>query len=457
MVTAHSAVSTASRARPGRSARRLTWRRRLLDLRETERRFVLLGHDALVLTVCPLMTLGVVGAASAALPLTPVWLGVAVAGLYATEQYALRPHHDRALELAVAVATLATLATALVLGLGLPAVTAVFMAWAAAGMALPVGRRVVESWLSGPAVRQRWLLFGTAMEAREVHEELRGHPLSGQRAVGLVLSRGYLPQPFPLLVVGAPGHLARATAEWSADGVVVGLDALQAATWRRTLPPATRLVDVPTLCARLSGRVPVRRVDERWFVEHFHWRRGWGFKGTKRAIDVTVAALALAAFAPVMALAAVALRLEGGPALDVQPHLGRRGRPFALSAFRTVDARGHETRVGRLLRASRLCKLPHLWAVLSGHMSLVGPSPHPVELGAELAAYMPHYPRRHLVKPGLTGWAQVRDPFGPPLREPERVLGFDLFYVYRRSLRLDAVILIRSLFVGLARATAARS
>ncbi|MFN3430217.1 MAG: sugar transferase [Candidatus Sericytochromatia bacterium] len=429
----------------------------MLDLRETERRFVLLGHDAAILAACQLATLAIVGAASAAPLLTPVWLGVAVAGLYATEQYALRPHHDRALELAVAVATAVTLAVALVLGLGLPAVLGVFMAWAAAGMALPAGRRLVESWLSGPAVRQRWLLFGTATEAREAHEELRGHPLSGRRAVGLVLSRGYLPQPFPLLVVGGPGHLARATAEWSTDGVVVGLEALQASTWRRTLPPATRLVDVPTLCARLSGRVPVRRVDERWFVEHFRWRRGWVFKGAKRATDLGVATLALAAFAPVMAIAAIALVLEGGPVIDVQPHLGRRGRPFALSAFRTVDARGHETRVGRLLRASRLCKLPHLFAVLSGHMALVGPSPHPVELGAELAAYLPHYARRHLVKPGLTGWAQVRDPFGPPLREPERVLGFDLFYVQRRSLSLDAVILIRSLFVGLARLTAARS
>jgi lipopolysaccharide/colanic/teichoic acid biosynthesis glycosyltransferase len=89
-------------------------------------------------------------------------------------------------------------------------------------------------------------------------------------------------------------------------------------------------------------------------------------------------------------------------------------------------------------------------------MTLVGPSPHPVELGAELAAYLPHYPRRHLVKPGLTGWAQVRDPFGPPLREPERVLGFDLFYVYRRSLRLDAVIALRTVFLVLARLTAPR-
>jgi lipopolysaccharide/colanic/teichoic acid biosynthesis glycosyltransferase len=89
-------------------------------------------------------------------------------------------------------------------------------------------------------------------------------------------------------------------------------------------------------------------------------------------------------------------------------------------------------------------------------MALVGPSPHPVALGAELAAFLPHYARRHLIKPGLTGWAQVRDPFGPPRREIARVLGFDLFYVYRRSLRLDAVIALRTVFLILARLTAPR-
>ena len=112
--------------------------------------------------------------------------------------------------------------------------------------------------------------------------------------------------------------------------------------------------------------------------------------------------------------------------------------------------------MGACLRSTRLCRLPQLWSVLRGEVALVGPSPHPVELGAELAEYLPHYARRHLAKPGQTGWAQVRDPFGPALREPERVLGFDLFYVYRRSLRLNAVILLRTVFLVLARLTAPR-
>jgi lipopolysaccharide/colanic/teichoic acid biosynthesis glycosyltransferase len=327
------------------------------------------------------------------------------------------------------------------------------------GLALPAGRRLLDAWLAGPVTRRRMLLFGTPAEALEMHAELSGHPLANQRAVGLVVSRGQLPQPFPLLALGTPPLLPHTAAEWAADGVVAGLEALQSPHWHRRLPAALAVTDLPTLCARLSGRVPLRGIDERWFVEHFRWRRGWGYQGVTRLADVLVAIAASLALAPLMALIALALRLGGGPVLVVEPHLGRGGRVFSLASFRTVNggAQGlHAPRLGRWLRASRLHKLPHLWSVLRGDMALVGPSPHPVALGAELAAFLPHYARRHLIKPGLTGWAQVRDPFGPPRREIERVLGFDLFYVYRRSLRLDAVIALRTAFLVLARLTAPR-
>lgn len=440
-------------------SRREACRRWLLDLRETERRCLLLAHDVAVLGAATALPLALTGLWPAAWPLAAGWVAVAVLALYSTEQYALRPHHDRALELGVGLGALTAMAYALAAGLPLLALPAWLTALGLSGLALPAGRRLLDAWLSGPVTRRRMLLFGTPDEALEMHAELTAHPLANQRALGLVLSRGQLPQPFPLLALGTPPLLPQTAAEWAADGVVAGLEALQSPHWHRRLPLALAVTDLPTLCARLSGRVPIRGIDERWFVEHFRWRRGWGYQAVTRLADVLVAAIALLAVAPVMAGIALALRHEGGPILAVEPHLGRGGHVFALASFRTVHEGPHgyrETRLGRWLRASRLHKLPHLVGVLRGDMALVGPSPHPVVLGAELAAFLPHYARRHLIKPGLTGWAQVRDPFGPPRREIARVLGFDLFYVYRRSLRLDAVILLRTVFLILARLTAPR-
>jgi lipopolysaccharide/colanic/teichoic acid biosynthesis glycosyltransferase len=440
-------------------SRREACRRWLLDLRETERRCLLLAHDVAVLAVATATPLALTGLWPASWPLAAGWVAVAVLALYSTEQYALRPHHDRALELSVGLGALAAMAYMFTAGLPLLALPAWLTALGLSGLALPAGRRLLDAWLSGPLTRRRLLIFGTPNEALEVHAELRRHPLANQLAVGLVLSRGQLPQPFPLLALGTPPLLSLTAAEWAADGVVAGLEALQSSGWHRRLPTALAVTDLPTLCARLSGRVPLWGIDERWFVEHFRWRRGWGYRGATRAIDVLVAAIALLSLAPLMAAIALTLRLTGGSVLVVEPHLGRGGRPFALASFRTVHVGpgGYRaTRPARWLRATRLHKLPHLWSVLRGDMALVGPSPHPVALGAELASFLPHYARRHLIKPGLTGWAQVRDPFGPPLRETERVLGFDLFYVYRRSLRLDAVIALRTVFLVLARLTAPR-
>lgn len=441
-------IATPVPSRDGLS-RHETLRRHLRDLRETERRTLLLAHDLLVLTAL----LAVFLTDPTTWPIALTWLVVTPLGLYATEQYALRPHHDRALGISLITGFLAAALAAVLVSPGWPTAIALVLTLAAISLVLPAGRRLLENALTHPLARQRVLLFGTPLEAAEACRELQAHPLSGKQPIGLVITRGYLPQRFPLLVLGNQEQLPHVAERWNADIVIAGLEALQTPSWWRRLPPALGLTDLPTLCSRLSGRVPVRRVDERWFVEHFRWRRGWLYKGLARTRDVAVAGTGLILLAPVMMAIALALACErAGPTLLVHPHLGRHSRAFPLHAFRTLDGRRRVTRVGRVLRATRLNKLPHLWSVLWGEMSLVGPTPHPVEMAAELAGYMPHYQRRHLVKPGLTGWAQVREPFDPSVRDLERVLGYDLFYVQRRSHRLDAVILLRSGWVALARA-----
>jgi lipopolysaccharide/colanic/teichoic acid biosynthesis glycosyltransferase len=171
----------------------------------------------------------------------------------------------------------------------------------------------------------------------------------------------------------------------------------------------------------------------------------------KRALDVTAAAAGLLALSPVLGLTALAVRLAvGSPVLFRQVRPGLHGRPFTMVKFRTMrdatDAAGNPlpdeerlTRVGRFLRSTSLDELPELWNVLRGEMSLVGPRPLLMEY---LPLYTPEQARRHEVRPGLTGWAQVNGRNAIGWEEKFRL---DVWYVDNRSTRLDLKILLLTL------------
>jgi lipopolysaccharide/colanic/teichoic acid biosynthesis glycosyltransferase len=174
-------------------------------------------------------------------------------------------------------------------------------------------------------------------------------------------------------------------------------------------------------------------------------------EGVKALVDRVVAAAALVALAPVLLAVALAVRADlGRPVLFRQSRPGRFGAPFALLKFRTMRAGAGSdgerlTRLGRFLRATSLDELPELWNVLRGEMSLVGPRPL---LTHYLARYDDEQSRRHAVRPGLTGWAQVN---GRNAVDWEERLAMDVWYVDHRSLLLDARIVWKTIFAVLAR------
>ena len=177
---------------------------------------------------------------------------------------------------------------------------------------------------------------------------------------------------------------------------------------------------------------------------------GAGYAAAKRALDVSLAAVALIVASPVLAAAAAAVRLSmGSPVLWRQERSGKDGRPFRLAKLRTMRPPGpgeegpeHDERrltpLGRVLRAASLDELPSLWNVLAGDMSLVGPRPLPVRY---LDRYSPEQARRLDVRPGLTGWAQINGRNDQSWDERFRL---DLWYVDHRSFRLDLAILART-------------
>ncbi len=219
-----------------------------------------------------------------------------------------------------------------------------------------------------------------------------------------------------------------------------------------------RVTDTLTFVEKYLNEVPAENITAQWFLVA-DVQAAAGYAAVKRIMDFTAAAVALVITLPLWPLVALLIRLDSrGPAIYRQVRVGLHGRLFTIYKFRTmrVDAERHGarwaqenddriTRVGRLLRKSRLDELPQLWNILRGDMSLVGPRPERPEFVEKLAEVIPHYRQRHLIQPGLTGWAQIRYRYGASVHDAHRKLCYDLYYLKHRSVDLDVAIIIRTI------------
>jgi exopolysaccharide biosynthesis polyprenyl glycosylphosphotransferase len=220
-----------------------------------------------------------------------------------------------------------------------------------------------------------------------------------------------------------------------------------------------RVTDETTFYETAYGEVPVSHITPSWFLAADLKGQRQEHAVIKRVFDLIVAGFALAASAPIMLLIAIVIRLENrGPVFYSQTRVGQGGRTFTLHKFRTMwgnaEANGmtwaapndpRVTFVGRYLRKLRLDELPQLWNILKGDMSLVGPRPERPEFVGPLATLIPFYDERHLIKPGLTGWAQINYSYGSSIADARRKLQLDLYYIKHTSFELDLIILLRTL------------
>ena len=179
----------------------------------------------------------------------------------------------------------------------------------------------------------------------------------------------------------------------------------------------------------------------------------------KRSLDIGLILISAPITLPMMAITALAIKLDSpGPVLFRQERVGRHGRRFEIVKFRSMftdaERNGAQfagekddriTRVGRFIRKYRIDELPQFWNVLRGDMSLIGPRPEQVSFVQDFRNEIPYYPQRHAVRPGITGWAQVRSGYAASTRETRRKLAFDLYYVKYRSLALDLLIICLTL------------
>lgn len=213
-------------------------------------------------------------------------------------------------------------------------------------------------------------------------------------------------------------------------------------------------------------KIPLYRINHTWlFQEGFEIARNPVFERTKRVIDIVLSLLGLVLAAPLIALAAVAIKFtDGGSVFFRQNRIGLNRNPFLMAKLRTMRVESEPTtgeqrytqesdpritKIGALLRKTRLDEFPQLWNVIKGDMSLIGPRAEWDELVADYQEQIPCYHFRHLVRPGVTGWAQINYPYGASIDDTLRKLEYDLYYIRHFSFVMDAAIVLRTIHLML--------
>ncbi len=347
--------------------------------------------------------------------------------------------------------------------LGRGVVLPTLLAWACVAVSI---RLALHRVLARQRSQVRWLIIGQehASALASFWAELRAHfpPESihcwaGPPPSTIAPGTTDLPQPEPIpegnwagVVLTDPRDLSRSCMEQLMHARLSGL----------------RVYTIADFTEAMWHKVPVHHLDHAWFTfaggfELMHDRISWR---VKRVGDVLVAGSVLLVTSWFMLLIALAVRLSSrGPVIYRQVRTGLHGSPFIIYKFRTMQvdaesrtgptwATSHDPRVtwlGRILRTTRADELPQLWNILRGDMSFIGPRPERPELVVQLQQQIPYFALRHLVKPGLTGWAQINFRYGASIEDSLRKLEYDLYYLKNHSLGLDLRILARTVRVVL--------
>ena len=336
-------------------------------------------------------------------------------------------------------------------------------------IALPLALGLMVSWrvsihwfLGHPDFGERILIVGSGNLAVEVAREVLNRPDAGYRIIGFVGNDAELLGKSLInpRVIGLTEQLDEIVRREHIDRIVVAMGE------RRGQLPTNKLLQLSlagevsieegqSFYERITGRVSLNMLRPSWliFTGRGRQKRISGF--ARSAVHWLVALIGAILSLPIVLVTAILIKLESrGPVFYKQERVGQNGRRFTLTKFRSmrVDAEqdgpvwaskgdSRTTRVGRVIRQIRVDEIPQFWNILKGEMSFVGPRPERPHFVAQLAEEIPFYEQRHLIAPGLTGWAQINYPYGASIEDARQKLQYDLFYIKNHSLVLDAYIL----------------
>ncbi|MGE3511229.1 MAG: TIGR03013 family XrtA/PEP-CTERM system glycosyltransferase [Vicinamibacterales bacterium] len=331
---------------------------------------------------------------------------------------------------------------------------------------VPAWRLVAQSVAHDHRLEERVLVVGTGVTARMVAAQMEAQRDFPYHCVGYTAEMAADPgAAAPDRTLGSNADLAQIIATHRIDRIVVSM------TDRRGTLPLKELLaaklagvvveDAATMYERLTGKLLLDDIKPSWliFSDGFHVSRTT--RVVKRLLDTICAGVGLILASPLALLTMLAIRLDStGDVLYRQERVGRGGRIFTLYKFRSMRADAEHgvpvwarenddrvTRIGRLIRKARLDEIPQLWNVLRGDMSLVGPRPERPFFVSQLAEQIPFYMERHCVRPGVTGWAQVRYHYGASIDDAVEKLRYDLYYIKHQSVTFDLAIALDTIKV----------
>jgi sugar transferase (PEP-CTERM system associated) len=333
-------------------------------------------------------------------------------------------------------------------------------------LGLMVGWRVSIHWLLGhPDFGEKILIVGSGTFAVEVAREMLERPDAGYRIAGFVGSDPELLGKSLInpRVIGLTSELAEVVRREGIDRIVVAMGE------RRGQLPTNELLQLSltgtvnieegaSFYERVTGRVSLNMVRPSWLIFSSRGRQA-RIAGITRNIVHRIVALVGALFSlPIAIVTAILIKLDSrGPILYKQERVGKNGCAITVIKFRSMRSDAEKagpvwatenddrtTRVGKIIRKLRIDEIPQFWNILRGEMDFVGPRPERPHFVSQLAEEIPYYEQRHLIAPGLTGWAQIKYPYGASIEDARQKLQYDLYYIKNQSLMLDAIILFET-------------
>jgi sugar transferase (PEP-CTERM system associated) len=322
-----------------------------------------------------------------------------------------------------------------------------------------VGWRIGFSWLVQlPILVERVYVLGTGERAQRLVQGLRQNPDTG---VEVASWTGKLEGAVTRESVGA--HLMDVVQRQKVHRVIVAMP-----DRRGTIPMeellklrmrGIKIEEATSWLEKMSGKIEVENLYPSWLVFGDGFRRSTFFILLRRILSTFISLIGLILTLPLLPLIMLAVRLDSdGPVFYTQTRVGKAGKLFKVVKFRTMRqdaeaANGPQwagnndprvTRVGKILRTTRLDEIPQMWCVLKGDMAFVGPRPERPEFIALLSKEIPFYGVRHMVRPGVTGWAQIKYKYGSTIEDAREKLQYDLFYIKNASIGLDLLIMFQT-------------
>jgi exopolysaccharide biosynthesis polyprenyl glycosylphosphotransferase len=318
-------------------------------------------------------------------------------------------------------------------------------------------RHLYNHLIKSSALLNNVLFIGQNKEINQINKIIENNPQLGYRAIKQIRPQD-IQTPFDLLEMATHQNIKT---------IVTAIDPHQDAklvqSLYQCLPLKISFSDLPSFYEKILGKVPISSIGEIWFLENLTESQKNFYEAAKRILDMLgafVFGIISLVFYPLIALV---IKLDSpGPVFYKQRRIGQDGQIFKVIKFRSMveeaekdgvqwaDQQDHRiTKVGRFLRKIRFDELPQFWNIFIGQMSFIGPRPERIEFAQRLEKEIPYYQIRHIVKPGLTGWAQVNFHYGASVADSIEKLQYELYYIKHRSFVLDLSILLKTIKIVL--------